>query len=147
MVVTLWSSNFSNLVTSPFMILEVKKLKRRRRVWAFTVNGSFCNVLFLTHWHTCTRSSTDLSRAKFWRFLTVEPKNRQEWTKVKKIWQKIRVRKDAFFYPNVTKLHYTWYYCFVVIVDFVVLQANQNLRKMIKGRKAQTNQNFTKIIK
>jgi len=72
--------------------------------------------------------------------------NRQEWTKVKKIWQKIRVRKDAFFYPNVTKLHYTWYYSFVVIVDFV-LQTNQNLRKMIKGRKVQTNQNFRKIIK
>jgi hypothetical protein len=66
---------------------------------------------------------------------------------VKKIWQKIRVRKDTFFNPNVTKLHNTWYYCFVVIVDFVVLQTNQNFRKMIKGRKAQTNQNFRKIIK
>ncbi len=65
---------------------------------------------------------------------------------MKKIWQKIRVR-DAFFYPNVIKLHNTWYYCFVVIVDFVVLQTNQNFRKMIKGRKAQTNQNFGKIIK
>jgi hypothetical protein len=62
--------------------------------------------------------------------------NRQEWTKVKKIWQKIRVR-DAFFYPNVIELHNTWYYCFV-IVDFVVLQTNQNFRKMIKGRRAQT---------
>ncbi|CAK9211912.1 unnamed protein product [Sphagnum jensenii] len=119
MVVTLWSSNFSNLVISPFMILEVKKLKRRRH-----------GLGFYRQW-----------------FLTVEPKNRQEWTKVKKIWQKIRVRKDALFYPNVTKFHYTWYYCFVVIVDFVVLQTNQNLRKMIKGRKVQTNQNFRKIIK
>lgn len=73
--------------------------------------------------------------------------NRQEWTKVKKIWQKIRVSKDTIFHPNVTKLHNTWYYCLVVIVDFVVLQTNKNLRKMIKGRKAQTNQNFRKIIK